>query len=201
MEKINDYLYVIREVREPELSADSFIIKGDKYNYLFDCGNNLDAIEEINNLDIKYAFTSHFHPDHILGLDKIKCEKVYGSKHTARKLSITETTSRVEVEDGIKFVYEEIPSSHSKGSCILTINNEITLLGDAAYMMKDLYNVSLLKQMIDTLKKLDTQYFIMSHKSERLIKKDVIIMFLERIYSKRTPLCPYIKIEGNAFFK
>lgn len=200
MEKINDYLYVIREATEPELSADSFIIVGKENKYLLDCGNNKNAIEEINNLDIKYAFASHFHPDHILGLKNIKCEKLYISKHTSRKID-GEVVNYLEVEDGIKFTFKEIPSPHSLGSCILTINNEITLLGDAVYMMKGMYNVTKLKELIDTLKELDTQYFIMSHKSQRLLKKAVIIAFLERIYSKREKGKPFISMDDNAFFK
>ncbi|MCQ3035216.1 MAG: MBL fold metallo-hydrolase [Bacilli bacterium] len=200
MEKINDYLYVIREVTEPELAADSLIIKGKSHYYLFDCGNNPKAVEEINALNIKYAFASHFHPDHIKGLKDIKCEKLYISKHTSRKIDGI-VVNELEVEDGIEFTFKEIPSPHSQGSCILTINNEITLLGDAVYMMKDMYNVTKLKDLIDTLRNLDTQYFIMSHKSERLLKKAVIIAFLERIYSKREPGSPFIKMSDNAFFK
>ena len=195
MEKINDYLYVIRE-----LAADSFIIKGKNNYYLFDCGNNPEAVKEINTLNIKYAFASHFHPDHIKGLKDIKCEKLYISKHTSRKIDGI-VVNELEVEDGIKFTFKEIPSSHSKGTCILTINNEITLLGDAAYMIRDMYNVTKLKDLIDTLRNLDTQYFIMSHKSQRLLKKVVIIAFLERIYSKREQGNPIIKMSDNAFFK
>ena len=200
MEKINEFLYVIDEVTKPELAADSFIIKGNKFNYLFDCGNNEQTINEINELGVKYSFASHFHPDHIRGLDKIKCEKIYASKHTERKLETVEVTSRIEINDGVKLIFEEIPSSHSKGSCILTINNEITLLGDAIYPIRDMYNVTKLKETIEFIKNLDTKYLIMSHKSHKLIKKQVIIFFLERIYSKREQNMPLIKLEGNTFF-
>lgn len=179
---------------EPILSAEVFVIKGDKYTYLFDVGNNKDIIDEINKLKIKDVILSHFHLDHVGSLKCIDCEKVLCSSYTSTRID----TNNYEIVENVKEIIDgklrlkiiKIPSTHSKGSLVLNINQEYTLVGDGLYGERRGYNVSLLYEMIKEIKKIETTYFVLSH-GPRIITKEELITELENTYSK--------KIKGEDF--
>ena len=207
MEPINEWLSRFPAVEEPILSADVFVIRGKERNYLFDAGNNAAITEEIKALDPKYVFLSHFHLDHVGGLWSIPFETACGSAYTMERVrkskpqgeerqtwgEIREVT-RLEVTDGVNMVFEEIPSTHSKGACILTVNHEIALLGDSTYVEKMRYNVSKLHDMIKTLEALDVKWFLCSH-GGKLTAKEEMLSELREIYSMREKNEPFISLE------
>ncbi len=188
MEQLTSYLYYFKETYIHELSSDVFLIKGDKDNYLFDVGCDIS--------DIKYIFISHFHEDHVGLLPYFDSNKIYVSKYSNKKLNLGHIISNMIIDDGIHIEIKQIPSPHEKGSLIIVLNNEVTLLGDAIYESSKGYNVSLLYNLIKELKKIETKYFIISHKV-RLIKKDVLILYLENLLSKQNKNEDYIKVEAH----
>ena len=62
MKRINEYLSFFEAKEEPILSAEVYVINGNR-NYLFDFGNDISNIDEINSLNIYAVFVSHFHLD------------------------------------------------------------------------------------------------------------------------------------------
>lgn len=196
MKELTPYLSYFKETNIYELSSDVFLIKGDKDNYLFDVGCDKDLLKEINLDDIKYVFISHFHEDHIGLLPYFDTSKIYLSNYSYKKLKLGNIISNLVIDDGIHIEIKQISSPHEKGSLIVILNNEITLLGDAIYQSSRGYNVSLLYNLIKELKSIETKYFIISHKV-RLIKKDVLILYLENLLSKKQKNEDYIKVETN----
>lgn len=198
MKRINEYLSFFEAKEEPILSAEVYVINGNR-NYLFDFGNDISNIDEINSLNIYAVFVSHFHLDHIGQAKNIKCEHIYTSKFTSKYIEGAEIIDNFEINDGIKIEAISFPSGHAKGSLVLNINNEILLVGDGLYASKDGYNVSLLHDSIRVLKSINTKYVIMSHTNGEMNKIENVISDLENIYSKKEKGVPYIKVNdyGN----
>lgn len=196
MKKLTSYLYYYEETYKKELSSDVFLIKGQENNYLFDVGCDKDLLNEIDMSKIKYIFISHFHEDHVGLIPYFDVNKIYVSKYTFKKLNVGNVISNFIIDDNIHIEVKEIPSPHEKGSLIVIINNEVTLLGDAIYESSRGYNVSKLYNLINYLKKINTKYFILSHKV-RLIKKDVLILYLEDLLSRQKKNEIYIKVNKD----
>ncbi len=196
MKKLTSYLYYYEETYKKELSSDVFLIKGKEYNYLFDVGCDKDVLSEIDMNKIKYIFISHYHEDHIGLLPYFNKDNLYVSKYTFKKLNVGNIISNFTIDDHIHIEVKEIPSPHEKGSLIMIINNEVTLLGDAIYESSKGYNISKLYNLIACLKKINTKYFIISHKV-RLIKKDVLILYLEDLLSKQKKIEFNIKVNKD----
>lgn len=193
MKKITSYLYYYEETYKKELSSDVFFLKGKENNYLFDVGCDKDLLNEIDMNKIKYIFISHYHEDHIGLIPYFDRNKIYVSKYTFKKLNVGIVISNFIIDDNIHIEVKEIPSPHEKGSLIVIINNEVTLLGDAIYESSRGYNVSKLYNLVNDLKKINTKYFILSHKV-RLIKKDVLVLYLEDLLSRQKKNENYIKV-------
>lgn len=209
MEQITEWLWRFPAVDEPVLSADVFVIKGKERNYLFDAGNNAAITEEINTLNPKYIFLSHFHQDHVGKLWNIPFEVACGSSYTMERVlkykpqdaseevkkawGEIQAVKHLEVTDGVNLIFEEIPSTHSKGAGILIINHEIALLGDSIYMEKMQYNVSKLHDMIKALEALDVKCFLCSHHGD-VTSKEELLKELRGIYAMREKNQPYIKL-------
>lgn len=200
VEKLNEYTSVIRATEKP-LSADVFIFEGKESLWLFDVGNNPDILPLINPGGKKIkVILSHFHADHIGNLQKLDFEEVYVGKNTFNHTKCgTVVQSEIVLEDGdLKLVIFPMPSSHAKGSLALTVNDEVCFLGDSLYTgTKDgapVYNVGLLKEQIECLKKVGALYLCPSHKESLLHKKTVILRWLEQIYSKREKEKSYINV-------
>lgn len=196
----NDY-EVIPASDDP-LSAEVFVIKGNDYLYLFDCGNGESALKAINSFtQKKRIIVSHFHADHFGNRDKINAE--YLISRFDRKYLRCDTyeiiEDKKEIIDGVDLLITAVPSTHAKGSLILTLNHTYTFLGDSAYGArvngKVVYNAQLLEQQIRVLKGLPTVYFINSHSSGEPREKAAVIDELEKIYKLRKKNNPFIEPE------
>ena len=188
---------------ESPLSCDVVFIKpeGSDTTWIFDTGTCGEAAKLINTLEgPKNIVISHFHPDHILNLLKVKYDKLYVSKYTKK---YTRAGDIIEEEqsfpDGIK-IYP-IPSSHSKG-CLVLEYKDYAFLGDATYVRYRLnareYNVQLLEQMIKKLEEISAPNFCLSHDKGFVQPKENVLRIYRKILARRTAGNPTINV--NDFF-
>lgn len=186
MKKICDYIQYLPAVSEP-LSADVYFIEGEKYCYIFDVGNNEEALEAISKVDKdKVVIISHYHKDHTGNIDKVDCKTLYVGDLTyemIHKGTIVEES--LIIHDGLEIEIRHCTSPHVNGSLVMIINNEYTLLGDV-YSVRDTYDKELAHKMLDELKQIDTTYFVNSHLEECVVEKDILL----------EELCAYFNYSG-----
>ena len=74
-------------------------------------------------------------------------------------------------------------SPHTDGSLIVTIDNEYTLIADLYFTRPPFEKEKALK-MIETLRDIDTKYFVISHQEdEKVIPKDKLLAELVDYFS------------------
>ena len=188
---------------ESPLSSDVVFIKpaGSDTTWIFDVGTSSEAAELINAVEGKKNIViSHFHPDHILNLLKVKHDKLYVTKYTKK---YTRGGNIIEEEqifpDGVKVF--PIPSSHSKGSLALEYKDYV-FLGDATYCKFRIkareYNVQLLEQMIKKMEEISAQNFCLSHDKGFIQPKENVLRIYRNILARRKAGNPTINV--NDFF-
>lgn len=152
------------------LSADVFFINGDRYCYIFDVGNNDESLYCINQISKeKVIFLSHYHKDHVGNINHITYNDLYVGKKTYEvigKGEIIEDT--LTLNDGIKIEIFHCPSPHTDGSLIINIDNEYSLIADL-FFTRPPFDMEKAIQMLDFLKHLRTNYFVISHQEDRKI--------------------------------
>ena len=224
LQKINDYISYIPSCEVP-ISGEVGVIYGKKTTYLFDVGSNGECLEFLYSLKGKMQIIiSHFHGDHTWWLTKhragekgmlpgdtlsltyepVKYEKIYIGKSTEKYLPDGQiVTEPLVIEDEtpsgqpLRLEIIPMPSSHTKGSLALVVNNEYVFMGDATYCKYIAeseksdghaeYNVQKLKEQIDVLKSIRAEKCLVSHEKrfERPLK--VVIRQLESVYERRLP--------------
>ena len=175
MKVFTPYLSLLEAEEEPILSAGVFLISGEKHNYFFDVGNSEKALAFLNSFSERIAIISHFHADHFGNISRTSFQEIYLGNEAYRHIHYgIRVLEPLKIEDGISLLIEPLPSSHAKGSLLLNINQEITLIGDATgpniSKGSAFYNPQLLQAMIKKLEDCNTRYFIRSHE-EKLIPK------------------------------
>ncbi|SHL85511.1 hypothetical protein [Fibrobacter sp. UWH6] len=162
----------------------------------------------------KNIVISHFHRDHFFNLSRVSFDNLFVGRETFRhcdeniraRSGTQVVESPLQFEDGLKICIEPIPSSHAKGSLMLTVGDDvpdcdccgeqsrdaIAFLGDSTYPTvnhngPDFYNVQLLYQQIQFLKGCSAQQFYMSHRRLVLREKESILQILEGYYAQRQP--------------
>ena len=110
-------------------------------------------------------------------------------------------------EKSLKLEIIPMPSSHSKGSLALVVNDEYIFMGDSTYCryipkregVEDYaeYNVQKLKEQIDLLKSIKAEKCLISHEKRIMRPKKVVIRQLESVYAKRQPGENVIKLSRN----
>lgn len=199
IKRISDKISYIPQVDEP-LSSDVFIIKGSEKMYVYDVGNNNAATSWLNSQSIKKAvIISHFHKDHTANIEYTVFDKLFVGNQTHKSLNQGEiVTEPISINDGVQLLIMPIPSSHSKGSLCLMIDNDYLLLGDSIYSMqkegKAVYNASLLKEQILFLENLPANKLIPSHNNAKVRDKAVVLRLLNGIYRKWDKSSPYIEL-------
>lgn len=212
------------------LSADVYAIRGETAWWIFDVGACDEAAYFINNLPCdgaaplkKNIVISHFHRDHFFNLPRVHFDNLFVGRETFRhcdeniraRSGTQVVESPLQFEDGLKICIEPIPSSHAKGSLMLTVGDDvpardfrdtlndcddeqsrkncgIAFLGDSTYPTvnhngPDFYNLQLLYQQIQFLKGCPAQQFYMSHRRLVLREKESILQILEGYYAQRQP--------------
>ena len=188
---------------ESPISSDVVFIKpqGSDTTWIFDTGTCSEAAEFINAVEGKKNIViSHFHPDHILNLLKVKYDKLYVSKYTKKYTRAGEIVDgELLFPDGIKI--SQIPSSHSKGALILEYK-DFAFLGDATYCHFRLtareYNVQLLEQMIKKMEEITAPNFCLSHDKGFVQPKESVLRIYRKILARRKNGSPTINV--NDFF-
>lgn len=197
MIEVNDVYSIIKGNDNP-LSCDIAIIKGKKYNYIFEAGNGEYIINELNEIDNKIIMVSHFHQDHLANLNKLTYSKLYIGEHTNKYTKTGEIVKDISIEDGIKLRIFELSNSHCKGSICLVVG-DYCFAGDAIAPSnvkgQYVYNVQKLKEEIDVLSGLDVKYIVSSHHMDEPYLKQDVLARLSSIYAKREKNNPYITIE------
>ena len=188
---------------ESPISSDVVFIKpqGSDTTWIFDTGTCGEAAELINAVEGKKNIViSHFHPDHILNLLKVKYDKLYVTKYTKKYTRAGEIVDgELLFPDGIKI--SQIPSSHSKGALILEYK-DYAFLGDATYCHFRLtareYNVQLLEQMIKKMEEITAPNFCLSHDKGFVQPKESVLRIYRKILARRKNESPTINV--NDFF-
>ncbi|MBO4617765.1 MAG: MBL fold metallo-hydrolase [Lachnospiraceae bacterium] len=195
MIKINDYISKI-ECSDHPLSADVYIIKGDKHTYIVDVGHSEEALETLKSIPNKKIIITHFHADHMGNLKALapNDNDLYVGDYTAKYYGGgTVIKEPIHLEDGVIIDIFPLPSSHAKGCLTIAVNKNCILLGDGCYSNIKGYNVSVTFDMIKTLKNIEFSTAIKSH-DDTLYTKDELITELETIYSQKEKDKPYIDL-------
>ena len=188
---------------ESPISSDVVFIKpqGSDTTWIFDTGTCSEAAEFINAVEGKKNIViSHFHPDHILNLLKVKYDKLYVTKYTKKYTRVGEIVDgELLFPDGIKI--SQLPSSHSKGALILEYK-DYAFFGDATYCHFRLtareYNVQLLEQMIKKMEEITAPNFCLSHDKGFVQPKESVLRIYRKILARRKNGSPTINV--NDFF-
>ena len=188
---------------ENPLSSDVVFIKpqDSDITWIFDVGTSSEAAQLINQIEGKKNIViSHFHPDHILNLIKVKYDNLYVTKYTKKYTRAGEVVEGDQLfPDGIKI--SQIPSSHSKG-CLILEYKDFAFLGDATYVRFRLkareYNVQLLEQMIKKLEEITAPNFCLSHDKTFVQPKESVLRIYKKILARRQNGNPTINV--NDFF-
>lgn len=236
IEKINEYISYIPATEIP-ISSDVGIIYGKNCTYVFDVGSIPESLDFLHSLNgnVKIVI-SHFHADHTwwltrhrpgeegmlpgdtlsLTYEPVKYEKLYIGKGTERYLPDGEIIREPyiiwdEIADRedkpLKLEILPMPSSHSKGSLALVVNDEYIFMGDSTYCryipkregVEDHveYNVQKLKEQIELLKSIKAEKCLISHEKRIMRPKKVVIRQLESIYAGRQPGENVIRLTKN----
>lgn len=236
IEKINEYISYIPATEIP-ISSDVGIIYGKNCTYVFDVGSIPESLDFLHSLNgnVKIVI-SHFHADHTwwltrhkpgeegmlpgdtlsLTYEPVKYEKLYIGKGTERYLPDGEMIREPyiiwdEIADRedkpLKLEILPMPSSHSKGSLALVVNDEYIFMGDSTYCryipkregVEDHveYNVQKLKEQIELLKSIKAEKCLISHEKRIMRPKKVVIRQLESIYAGRQPGENVIRLTKN----
>lgn len=167
------------------LSADVYIIDGDKCNYIYDVGNNEISLQHINQAGKeKIVILSHYHKDHTGNVDKIQYRDLYVGKQT-REVIVKGTVIAdiLTIHDGVKIDVIPCPSPHTEGSLIVTVDNEYTLIADL-YFTRPHFDKDKATQMLEFIKNINTKYFVISHQeNDKIVNKDRLIAELSDYFN------------------
>ena len=168
------------------LSADVYCIEGDKYCYVYDVGNDDRSLQYINQIGKeKVVVLSHHHKDHTGNIVGLHYRDLYVGKKTYEVIGkgiIVE--DMLAINDGVRIDVLHCTSPHTDGSLIVTIDNEYTLIADL-YFTRPPFDKDKAMKMIESLRDIDTKYFVISHQEEeKVIPKDKLIAELTDYFNQ-----------------
>ena len=159
------------------LSADVFIIEGDARYYVFDVGSNDAAFQAISALDKPVTIIlSHFHRDHTGNMSRLTPTETLAGARTLKYIaSGTLVDAPLTIRDGVEISVQPCVSPHAPGCLIATVDGEYTFIGDLHYARPGTGQGEA-KGMLNVLKKVNTRYFVPSHREGNpLVEKDVLL--------------------------
>ena len=184
MNKIGERIEYHPATNDP-LSADVYCVEGDKYCYVYDVGNDERSLQYINQIGKeKVVVLSHHHKDHTGNIVGLHYRDLYVGKKTYEIIGkgiIVEDA--LTINDGVRIDVSHCVSPHTEGSLIITVDNEYTLIADL-YFTRPPFDEEKAMKMIDFLRNIDTQYFVISHQeNENVIPKEKLIAELTVYFS------------------
>lgn len=168
------------------LSADVYLIDGDKCCYIYDVGNNECSLRYISQISKeKIVILSHHHKDHTGNIEGVHYHDLYVGKKTYEAIGKGITVEdAVTINDGVKIDVSHCTSPHTDGSLIITVDNEYTLIADL-YFTRPPFDKDKAMKMIESLRDIDTKYFVISHQEvEKVIPKETLIQELTEYFCK-----------------
>lgn len=176
MNTIGERIKYLPAMNDP-LSADVFCIDGDQFCYVYDVGNNAHSLHCINQTSKeKIIVLSHYHKDHTGNIEGVHYRNLFVGKKTYEAIGkgvIVE--DKLTINDGVRIEIAHCVSPHTDGSLMVTIDNEYTLIADL-YFTRPPFDKEKAMKMIDSLRSIDTKYFVISHQEEeKVIPKDKLI--------------------------
>lgn len=156
-------IHHIPAASEP-LSADVFIIEGDKQYYVFDVGSNDEAFEAVSALDKPVTvILSHFHRDHTGNMSRLNPAQTFAGARTMKYITGGSLVDApLTIRDGVEIVVQPCVSPHAPGCLIATVDGEYTFIGDLHYARPGTGQGEA-KGMLNLLKQVRTRYFVPSH--------------------------------------
>lgn len=184
IKQINSKISYIAASNIP-LSSDIGIINNGNRVWLYDVGNDSTSIQSLTG---KYHIVlSHFHLDHIGNLNQLNVDNLYVSRNTFEYIGRGIIVERDIYMENLHIF--PLPSSHTKGSLGLEIDEMYAFVGDALYSKSNaeyyIYNAQLLKEELEALKRIKAKYLLVSHLEDMLMNKEEAIQQLESIYARR----------------
>ena len=162
------------------LSADVYCIEGDEYCYIYDVGNDDRSLRYINQIGKeKVVVLSHHHKDHTGNIVDLHYRDLYVGKKTYETIGTgVIVEDKLTINDGVRIDVIHCVSPHTDGSLIVTIDNEYTLIADL-YFTRPPFDKEKAMKMIDSLRSIDTKYFVISHQEDgKVIPKEKLIVEL-----------------------
>ncbi|MCM1320756.1 MAG: MBL fold metallo-hydrolase [Bacteroides sp.] len=197
---INKNISCIPALGSP-LSSDVVCIKTGCRTWIFDVGADDFSAAHINSIHgCKNIVISHFHHDHTANLAYVKFDALFVSPATKKYTgSGIEITSVRTFEENPSVTLLPMPSSHAKG-CLALLCGDYAFLGDSLYCTvkngAHVYNVQLLREMIQTLENIPCPYFCLSHEPKFIQKKETVVELYKAIYARKTDGSPYINVDS-----
>ncbi len=163
MQRLTDRITYLPASDDP-LSADVFLIRGDRRTYVYDVGSNDEACALLRDLpEPPVIILSHFHRDHTGNIGRVPTEMVYVGARTRKQLGVgVLVEAPLRIEDGVTLDIRPCVSPHVPGALILTVDGAHTLIGDLAYARPG-EGQGEARGMLRALAALDTAYFVQSH--------------------------------------
>lgn len=180
---LGDFIRYIPVADQP-LSAEVYFIRGKQGIYLYDVGNNRESLACIRSLPHPpVAILSHHHTDHTGNLSELKFAQIYVGAYTQERLNLgTVVTEALNLEEGLTVI--PCPSVHTPGSLILDVYGQYCLIGDL-FFHRGAVAMETAQQMLETLARVDTQYFVISHgAADSVYSKEVFLWELQKEFEK-----------------
>lgn len=184
--RISDNISYIPATEDP-LSADIGIIRDGTEIWLYDVGNDPQAIARLTG---KYnVVLSHFHKDHTGNLQKLHIQNLYVSDETQRHTGIG-TVVNGDLYFGALHLFP-LPSSHCKGCLGLEVEGRYAFVGDALYCKTKngayTFSVQLVHDLLAVLKRLTAPDLLVSHFPGMVRPRAEVIAEFEALYAMRQP--------------
>ncbi|MBQ7359421.1 MAG: hypothetical protein IJW63_04930 [Lachnospiraceae bacterium] len=182
------------------LSSEVFFIQGKEKLYVYDVGANEESLLALKRLNPETCILSHFHKDHTTNLGKVDFQELYVDKKSSEHFPMGTTLEQQKgVEDGVRLDIIPVATCHSKAALLVNIDQQFLLVGDALYAImkfgRPLFNTGQLKEVIDALERIQTQYVVLSHDTRLVYTKEEALKDLRETYARRTKDSPYIYLD------
>ena len=175
--KENLIMYQFEADDKKILGQNIFVLFSDDECIVFDAGYERhmeQVLKHLTNHTIKHVICTHFHPDHVYGLNVLPKQSVIGSKYALETLTMFEDESNelllpdIIVNDTYQLEFDNhiitltICPGHSNCGMLIDIDGEFLLVGDDYMSTND--NIPVLPYIAESIKQhIESLQFIVNH--------------------------------------